>query len=499
MAKEIRTRFAPSPTGNLHIGSARTALFNYLFAKQNKGKMVLRIEDTDTERSKKEYEEDIIQNLELLELKWDEFYKQTERLDIYKKNLQKLLEEDKAYYCFCSKEELEAQRQEQMSRGEAPKYNGKCSNISKKETEERIKKGDKCVIRFKVPNKKIKFNDLIRGEVEFDCGLLGDIVIAKDINTPLYNFAVIVDDSEMRITHVIRGEDHLPNTPKQILMQEALGFEKIEYAHLPLILGSDRSKMSKRDGATSIKEYLNQGYLPEAIINFLAFLGWNPGNNKEIFSLEELVKEFSLSKIQKSGAIFDLQKLDYLNGLYIRRRPIKELANLCIPYLISQGLVEGKIEVQSIPATFGGETIIPRLYFHSGEEISQKYIEKSVAIYQERMKKLSEIGELVDFLFLESINLEKELLRWKNMTDETVKLSLERGILVLNGIKEENWNKEFIEKILVEAAGEKRGELLWPVRVALSGKKASASPFEIADVLGKDKTLKRLNNAKNLF
>ncbi|MDP2910056.1 MAG: glutamate--tRNA ligase [bacterium] len=460
--KNIRTRFAPSPTGNLHIGSARTALFNYLFAKQNNGKLILRIEDTDTERSKKEYEEDILANLKLLGLDWDEFYRQTERLDIYKKYLQKLLDENKAYYCFCAKEELEAERQEQASRGEAPKYNGKCANISKEEAEERAKRGEKRVIRFKIPSKKVKFNDLIRGEVEFDASLLGDIVIAKDLNTPLYNFAVVVDDFEMGITHIVRGEDHLPNTPKQILIQEAVGFNPIQYAHLPLILGPDRSKMSKRHGAAAVSEYLEQGYLPEAIINFLAFLGWNPGTDKEMFTLDGLVKEFSIEKIQKSGAVFNIQRLDYLNGVYIRQMQIDKLTELCKKY-------------------------VPQIN------------DKVVLMFRERLRKLSEIAELSSFIFEEELSYDKELLRWKGMSDEDVLYSLDKSINLLCSINEEEWGREAIEKKLLQEAGDKKGELLWPLRVALSGKKASPPPFEIAYALGKEKTLKRLKNAKDLF
>ena len=457
---EIRTRFAPSPTGNLHIGSARTALFNYLFAKKNNGKFVLRIEDTDIERSKKEYEENIIGNLKLLGLDWDEFYRQSERMDVYAKYLQKLLDEDKAYYCFCGPEELEAMRQEQMSRGEAPKYAGKCSCISKEESQERIKKGERAVIRFKVEPKIVRFNDLIRSQIEFDASLMGDIVIAKNIKTPLYNFAVVIDDADMGITHIIRGEDLLPNTPKQILIQEALGLDKVKYAHLPLILGPDRSKMSKRHGATSIKEYLDQGYLPHAIINFLALLGWNPGTDKEIFSLDELIKEFSTDKIQKSGAVFNIQKLDSINGIYIRRLSLEILTDLCRKY---------------------------------APEIN----EIIVSLFQERMKKISEIGELADFFFKENLDYEKDMLKWKNMTDQEVIESIDKSIKVISKIKD--WNKENIEKGLLEEAGEKRGELLWPVRVALSGKKFSPPPFDIAEILGREKTIKRLDYAKSLF
>jgi nondiscriminating glutamyl-tRNA synthetase len=409
-SKNIRTRFAPSPTGNLHIGSARTALFNYLFAKQNKGKFILRIEYTDKERSKKEFEEDIVENLQWLGLEWDEEYRQSQRTKVYEKYLKKLLKEKRAYYCFCTKEELEDMKQEQMSRGEAPKYSGKCRNLSEKEIENNLKQGKNYIIRFKVEPKKIKFNDLIRQEVEFDTGLIGDIAIAKDEKTPLYNFSVVVDDNEMKISHVIRGEDLLPNTPKQILLQEALDFTRPEYAHLPLILGPDKSKMSKRHGATSIKEYAEQGYLAEAVINFLAFLGWNPGDEREIFSLASLKKEFSLEKIQKRGAIFNIKRLDYLNGFYIRRKPLEELTELCIPFLIKAGLITPVFKEDRYPATFGGSFISSKFILENREEIDFEYIKKVVFISQERLKILSEIEELTDFFFKEELDYKKDLL-----------------------------------------------------------------------------------------
>jgi len=346
---EVRTRFAPSPTGFLHIGSARTALFNYLFAKKNQGSFILRVEDTDTERSKAVCEGDIEDSLKWLAIEWDEGcanggphgpYRQSERTDIYAKYLKKLLDEDKAYYCFCSEEELEAQRQYHMSIGEPPCYAGKCSHLSKEETKTCLAQGMKYVIRFRIPSKKVKFNDLIRGELEFDAGLIGDIPVAREGNIPLYNFAVVVDDFEMKISHVIRGEDLLPNTPKQILLQEALGFPTPKYAHLPLILGADRSKLSKRHEAVSVSEYRKDGYLPEALINFMAFLGWNPGEEREIYSLASLIKEFSLERVQKGGAVFNIKRLDYLNGFYIRQRSKEKLTELCLPYLIEAGLIE---------------------------------------------------------------------------------------------------------------------------------------------------------------
>ena len=496
---EVRTRFAPSPTGFFHIGSARTALFNYLFTKKNQGTFILRIEDTDKERSKPEFEKDIIENLELLGIEFDEGpFKQSERKSIYLKYLEKLLEEKKAYHCFCSLEELEARKQEQMSRGLAPKYSGKCSSLSSKEVKENLAQGKRYIIRFKTPIKKVSFDDLVRGKIEFDTNLIGDFSIAKDLNTPLYNFAVVVDDYEMKISHLIRGEDLLPNTPKQIVLQEALGFPEIKYAHLPLILGSDRSKMSKRHGAVSIREYLEQGYLPEALINFLAFLGWNPGTEREIFSLNSLIKEFSIEKVQKSGAIFNIKRLDFINAFYIRQKPLNRLTESCIPYLIKAGLINPVLKSEQYPPAYGG-MIISQSYKINEEEVTFSYLEKIVDLYQDRLIKLSEISELTDFFFNNKLDYDKNLLKWKDMSDEELNDIINKLIDVLSGIKEESWNRKNLEKILIleaEKIGD-RGKLLWPLRVALTGKKTSAGPFEIGEVLGREKTLERLKNTKN--
>ncbi len=470
--QKIRLRFPPSPTGPLHIGNARTILFNYLFAKQHKGKTVLRIEDTDKERSKLEWVQNIIDELHWLGIDWDEGpdidgpfgpYKQSQRLDIYKKYLEKLLAEKKSYYCNCSAEELEAKRQDQMSRGLAPKYDGKC----------RDKNNANGVIRFKVENKKIKFRDLVRGDVEFDMGLSGDIVIAKNLETPLYHFAVVVDDYQMQISHIIRGEDHLPNTPKQILLQEALGFFQPAYAHLPLMLNADKSKMSKRAGDVAVSDYHAQGYLPEALINFVVLLGWNPGTEKEIFSLQELIKEFSLEKVQKSGAVFNVQRLDYINGFYIRQKPTGKLVKLCLPYLPE-----------------------------NAKDMTPKTLEKIIEVHKARMKKLSDIADLADFFFVEKLTYDKNLLAWDKMGDGEVKQSLEASAGILSSAKK--WDQKSLETLLVKEASAfaqgyggqgknpDRGYLLWPLRVALSGKKASASPFEIASILGREKTLQRI-------
>jgi nondiscriminating glutamyl-tRNA synthetase len=494
LSKTPRVRMAPSPTGRLHIGTARTALFNYLFAKNKGGKFILRLEDTDLTRSKPEYEKDILENLKWLGLEWDEGpvvpsdeqklklikngqggyigelgpYRQSERIEIYRKYLEKLLKEKKAYFCFCSEEELESRRQEQLSRGEAPKYNGKCRALTEKEVAKNLAEGKPAIIRFKSSDKKIIFRDLIKNEIEFNASLIGDFVIAKDVGTPLYNFAVVVDDFEMKITHVIRGEDHLSNTPKQILLQQALGLPQPQYAHLPLILGPDKTKLSKRHGTMAVAEYRADGYLPETLVNFMAFLGWNPGDEREIYSLASLVKEFSLERVQKGGAIFNIKRLDYLNGFYIRQKSVKRLAELCQLYL-------------------------------PGSEPEK--LEKIVAIYQERLKKLSEIKELAGFFFEDKLKYDKELLKWKEMTDREVKDSLDSAEKILSKIKEGDFNKENLEKVLMPEAEKigDRGKLLWPLRVALTGKEASAGPFEIAEILGKEKTLKRIKEAKEIL
>ncbi|MCX6720442.1 MAG: glutamate--tRNA ligase [Candidatus Staskawiczbacteria bacterium] len=485
--KKVRTRIAPSPTGPAHIGTARTALFNYLFAKQNNGDFLLRIEDTDTQRSEQRWTDEVIEQLKWLGIEWNEGpdiggncepYKQSQRLDIYEKYLKQLLEEKKAYFCFCTEEELENKRQEQMSRGLAPKYDGKCAHLSDAEINKNIAENKSCVIRFKVQNKKVKFNDLIRGEVEFDTGLLGDVVIAKDLNSPLYHFAVVVDDFLMQISHVIRGEEHLSNTPRQILIQEALGFYQPIYAHLPLMLNMDRSKMSKRQGDVAISDYHKNGYLPEALINFMVLLGWNPGTEREMFTLAQLIKEFSIEKVQKAGAVFNTQRLDFLNGLYIREKSIEKLTELCVPYLKEAGLL-----VQG--------------------QISQNKLQEIVEISKTRMKKLSDIAGLSDFFFGDKLVYEKDLLTWAKMGSGEVKDSLAFSEKILSNVKE--WTLKSLETEMFSASEKfniekgypekNKGYMLWPLRVALSGKSTSPSPFEIANILGKEKTLKRISDA----
>jgi len=501
MDGNVRVRMAPSPTGNLHIGTARTALFNWLFARSQGGTFVMRIEDTDKERSIKAYEENILQGLRGLGLDWDEGpdiggaygpYRQSERTDIYKQYLQKLLDEDKAYRCFCTKEELEAQEQEMISGGEAPKYRGICRNLQPEQIQNNIAKGKSFIIRVRMPAKKISFHDLIRGKITVDTGLLEDIAIAKSTAEPLYNFAVVVDDFAMNITHVIRGEDHVSNTPKQLIIQELLGFPSPQYAHLPLILGPDKSKLSKRHGTTSVDEYLRDGYPPEALVNFIALLGWHPSGDKELFTLDELALEFSLDRIQKSGAIFNMNKFNWLNNYYIRKKSMAELMPLAVNIYEQASL----ITAASLPDKAGTTDIYHNV--DGTDAFSSEYIEKILAITRERLQKLSELPAATDFFFtMPTYNA--SLLLWRRMTKEQVALSLQKLHEVFSELDETVWTTQTISAALEPLYGADKGEILWPLRVALSGKQFSPGPFDIAAILGKDRVLKRIAKAQEFI
>ncbi|MBI4837347.1 MAG: glutamate--tRNA ligase [Candidatus Portnoybacteria bacterium] len=517
---QVRTRIAPSPTGALHIGTARTALFNFLFARRNKGKFYLRIEDTDTERSRPEFEKDIVDNLKWLGLKWDgKVVKQSSRRKIYAKYIKKLLDSNRAFWCYHTKEELEKEKKEQQKRGEAQVHF--CSHKSEPDLQFPIPspKTDslpagwraprvdnfrtKGVIRLPRKKEKIIFDDLIRGKIEFDPNQIGDIVIAKDEESPLYNLAVVVDDYETNISHVIRGEDHISNTPKQIMILEALGMRKPRYAHIPLTLAPDKTKLSKRHGATAIAEYKELGYQPEALNNFMAFLGWNPGNDKELFSLEELIKEFSLERMQKSAAVFNIEKLDWYNSHYIKQMPLKELTKKCIPYLLHSSLRANE-ESEAISRKSVG--LFRRLppprndefeITATGKIVDIKWLEKVVRLEQERMKKLSEIGELTKFFFQDKLEYEPELLRWKNMNNQELNNNLDKLYNLLSNIESKNFASDKLMAILMPEAEKMgdRGQLLWPLRASITGLRASPGPFEVLSILGKERALKRIKSA----
>ena len=454
--KEVRVRIAPTPTGPLHLGTARTALFNWLFAKNQGGTFVLRIEDTDLERSNPKYEKDIIDNLKWLGLNWDEGpYRQSDRLDIYEKYMKKLLAEDRAYYCFCTKETLEAERQAMLSQGLPPRYGGCCRNNREPDSNR------PSVIRFRMPETEVVFNDLIRGKVKFNTSLIGDIVIAKDLRTPLYNLAVVIDDFEMKISHVIRGEDHISNTPKQLMLQKALGFDEPIYAHLPLILSVNRRKLSKRYLETSVNDYRNEGYLPEAIMNFMALLGWHPEeDNREVFGLKELAGEFNLKRIQKGGAVFNLEKLDWFNSQYIMR-----------------------LEPEELVVRLEKENLIPQTWLKNRE-----FLIKVIRVERERMKKLTDFPKLVSFFF-ELPDYPANLLIWDKAPKENILNNLQSILPLVEDFTRVN------DKIMALTEGRSRGEVLCPLRVALSGQVASPGPFEIMETLGREESLERIKIA----
>ncbi len=439
MQKGIITRFPPSPTGFLHIGRVRTALFNFLFTQKNKGKMVFRIEDTDKERSKREYEEDIIENLKWLGITYDEGpFRQSERSHLYKDYLKKMVENGAAYI---SKE------------------------IPKEE-------GDRDeVIRFKNPNKKITFTDLIRGEITFDTTELGDFIIARSMDEPLYHLAVVVDDFEMGITHILRGDDGISNTPRQILIQEAIGAPLPMYAHIPLILAPDKSKLSGRHGAISVSEYRKNGYLPGALVNYMALLGWNPGTTQELFSMDELIREFDISKIQKSGAIFNIEKLNWFNKKYIDTMSLDEFKTQAENFLPS--------------------------------DFPKEFKEKIIPLLKEKIQFFGEIPKLIhgELSFISNvITYPKESLTWKGDTLENAKKHINFVMDILQTISDSEFNKEKVKEVLwAYAEREGKGNVLWPMRYALSGKEKSPDPFVISEILGKEKTLERLKKAYEII
>ncbi|MBI2627640.1 glutamate--tRNA ligase [Candidatus Nomurabacteria bacterium] len=434
MDTKVVTRFAPSPTGQFHLGGVRSALYNYLFAKQNKGVYILRSEDTDKERSKKEYEDGFLELFEWLGLKPDQFFRQSERTEIYKKYLEKMIADGFAY-------------------------------VSKEEIKEAGQRSE--VIRFKNPNKKIIFSDLVLGEISFDTTDLKDFVIARSLTEPLYHLTVVVDDYEMAVTHVIRGQEHIANTPRQILIQEAIGAKRPFYAHLPLILGKDRAKLSKRDPEViPALEYRDLGYLPAAIINFMALIGWNPGGEQEIFTLAELIEKFDIHKIQKSGGVFNSEKLDWINKEHMKLLPAKEIE---------------KNILKRLPENMRNPKLVPVIF--------------------ERIAKWDDIREMVQRgelnFFFQHPEYSKEKLLYKNSSPKKIADNLKLAIKALEELSEKDFIKENIKKVLLKVADdlENRGELLHPARFALSGLDQSPDPFTIAEILGRNETLSRLQKA----
>jgi len=472
----VVTRFAPSPTGALHIGGLRTALYAYLFAKRNGGKFLLRIEDTDRSRYVEGAEENLESALHWAGLSWDnaEIVRQSDRLDVYREHAERLVEEGKAYYCFCAPERLARMRQEQQREKRAPKYDRACLALEREDAKRRIDAGEKAVIRFRIPDEpeNISFEDSVRGKIGTHTEIIDDQVIMKSDGFPTYHLASVVDDHESGVTHVIRGEEWLSSTPKHILLYEAFGWEPPEFAHLPLLLNPDRSKLSKRQGDVSVEEYRENGYLPEALVNFVALLGWNPGggSTEEFFTLAELEGVFDLDAVNRAGAVFDLKRLDWMNAHYIRELPAEELLERTKPFW------EAFFEISNVDASAFDEAFLLRV----------------LAIERERMAKLSDVGKGNPFFFAR-LEVSREDLRWKDMPDEGVRASLDRALEALRDLEDEDWTRDNLEQVLLAQCEEdKKGEFFWPVRMALSGAKKSPPPHEIAWVIGKEEALARL-------
>ncbi len=475
----VRTRFAPSPTGIPHIGNMRTALFEWLFARHHKGQFILRIEDTDRERYVEGSVEAILDGLRWLGLDWDEGpevggpcgpYFQSQRLEIYQKYAYQLLESGKAYRCFCTPERLEQLRKEQQVKKLPPGYDRHCRYLSPKERSALEKKGLPSVIRIAMPLEgTLTFTDLIRGEITFECRVFQDWVAIKSDGYPTYNFANVIDDHLMGITHVIRGEEFISSTPIHIYTYHLFGWDPPQFAHLPLILGPDRSKLSKRHGATSLQEYRDQGFLPEALVNYLALLGWAPGagEQREIFSLQELIERFDLDGVSPNPAIFDVTKLEWMNGEYIRQLSPQELAQRVLPFLQKAGLLPDPLPPDQ-----------------------RAYLEQVVILEQERLKRLAEAPSLMEFFFKEDITYDpKAVDKWLRESHIPDFLGhVEKNLADL-----QNWEVKAIEEAIRGAAfGLSGGKVTHPVRVAVTGRTVGPGLFEIIAVLGKERTLKRL-------
>jgi glutamyl-tRNA synthetase len=474
----IRVRFAPSPTGFLHIGGARTALFNWLFARHNKGVFVLRIEDTDRERSTDEYIEAILDGMKWLGLDWDEGpYRQTERFDVYKKSIAKLLEEGKAYLCYCSPEELEASRKQSMKEGRALKYNGKCRNLKPIHDLAYRQAGlrstiheKKAVVRFKMPQQgQTTVNDMVKGVVKFPNDQLDDLIIQRSDGTPTYNLTVVVDDVDMGITHVVRGDDHLNNTPRQIQLYRAFDFSVPVFAHLPMILGSDKTRLSKRHGATSVMAYHEMGYLPEAVVNYLVRLGWSYGD-QEVFTKKKLIEYFSFENVGKAAAVFNPEKLLWLNSQYIMNTPAQKLAEHVTPILEKDGIIQ------------------------RGQQLDREWMTKAVETLKERSKTLTELAHSLRYYIVEDVEYEEKA-RNKFLTKDNENLLIDfkdriSSLSVFNATEIER-----VFRALAEEKTLKLGKLAQPVRVAITGGTASPGIFELLEIIGREKTVRRLEKA----
>jgi nondiscriminating glutamyl-tRNA synthetase len=480
MTQEVRVRYAPSPTGHLHIGNARTALFNYLFARNQNGKFIIRIEDTDKKRNIAGGEESQLKYLKWLGIEWDEStdvggefgpYRQSERNDIYKMYYETLLEKGLAYKCYCSEEEIEQEREEQIAKGEMPRYSGKCRNLSKEEQESLEMEGRLPSIRFKVDENKVyTFNDMVKGEISFESNGIGDYVIVKKDGTPTYNFAVAVDDHFMQITHVLRGEDHISNTPKQIMIYEALGWDTPIFGHMTLIVNENRKKLSKRDESIIqfIEQYEELGYLPEALFNFITLLGWSPAGEEELYTKEQFIDIFDTTRLSKSPAVFDTQKLTWMNNQYIKSIDSERLVEISLPHLISAGRVSQNMT-----------------------EEEKEWVKELILLHQEKMNFGAEIVELTELFFRESLVYDEEAK--EVLSEEQVEEVLKSFVIELKGL--ESFSTDEIKaamKAVQKATGQKGKKLFMPIRVATTGQTHGPDLPKAIHLLGLETVINRV-------
>lgn len=476
----IRVRFAPSPTGSLHIGSARTALFNYLFARHEGGTFVLRIEDTDFKRSVRAHEESIIRDLHWLGLVPDEGphvggpygpYRQSERSHLYEAGVERLLAEGHAYYCFCSKERLKALKSAQLARGQMPKYDRRCLALAPEEVEARLEAGEKATVRFKVPPGQVDFHDLIRGYLTFSCDVIGDFIIKRSDGGYSYNYAVVVDDIGMKITHVIRGEDHITNTARQLLLFRAFGAAPPIYAHHSMIHAPGGGKLSKRHGATSIGEFRELGYLPEALVNYLALLAWHPSDERELFSLSELVQEFSMARVSRSPAIFDRDKLNWLNGIYIRSLKPSELFDRVAPYFHAARMTFAKEQQETVAAAIQA-TLVTLADAPRAAEVFVSEVDLSTSPYR-------------DVLGAPGVDRVLDAVEQVLAEEKGEYFSVEEGRTILQSIAS-----------ACKDAGLKGRTVFMPIRVALTGRNEGPELFYLLAAMGKSKILERVRAAR---
>lgn len=482
MEKKLKVRFAPSPTGPFHIGGARSALFNWLVARHADGTFLVRIEDTDLKRSTKESEENIKDSLKWLGMNWDEGidvggphgpYRQTERLDLYKKEVQRLLDEGKAYYCYCSAEELEKSRKAQLDAGKTPIYDEHCRHLTEEEKVRYEAEGRKPVVRLKVRKDGVfAFDDMVRGHVEFQAAGVGDFIIMKSDGIPVYNFAVVIDDAFMEVTHVIRAEEHLSNTPRQLAIYEALGYKPPKFGHISLILGEDHKKMSKRHGATSVTEYRNMGYLPEAVVNYLALLGWTPKGEQEIFTEEELIKQFSMKRVSSNDAVFDINKLNWINFQYMKKLDADQLYALIFPFLVKAGYVEESVT-----------------------EEKKDWLKKVIWFMKDHIYFAGQAADELKFFFedMPKITDEDVLTIMKAETSGKLLKAFIEDLKALETFDQAEIKKCF--NACMKAQGIKGKAAYEPTRIALTGVTQGPGMFEMMELFGREKTVDRLEAA----